>query len=500
MNWRTTIQDLLESSPLRVLFFTRHRWILLLLALLIVAGVSVAGGWLIAEVGALVIVILLVAFGYAVWAVYDIEAAYLGVFSIITLLPFASLPFSIGFKPTFLDLALVGLFVVAALPYLLGEERRFIATPVGAPVAAFAVMAVGSFVFGLSHGSLTSYLVRHFAEFLLSIALFFLVVNTVRAPDRLRRLMRWLVVGAWTAAAMGIVLYFLPDELTMRILSALSRLGYPSGTGVLRYIRDNPSLMQRATSTSVDPNVLGSLLNVTLAITVPQLFARRPFFPRWVLVSALSTMGLCLGLTISRGSMAGLVCAVLLISVMRYRQLLPWFGVAFVMVLLLPWTQNYVKHFVEGILVQDLSMQMRMGEYKDVLTLIGRYPLLGVGFSGAPDIDLYVAVASIYFLIAAQMGLLGLSVFLVTMGMILVRFWRRRHIVRELTDLEPLWYGMHAAIVGGLVGGLLDHYFFSLDFHHSVTLFWLLLGLATAATELVDGARSVGNQRMANSE
>ncbi len=491
MNWRMTIQDLLESSPLRSLFFTRHRWILLSLALLILAGVSVVGGWLITEVGALAIVILLIALGYAVWAVYDIEIAYLGVFGIITLLPFASLPFSIGFKPTFLDLALVGLFVVAALPYLLGEERRFVATPVGAPVAAFAMMAVGSFVFGLSHGSLTTYLARHFAEFLLSIALFFLVINTVRDSGRLQRLMRWLVVGAWIAAAVGIVLYFLPDALTLRILSALSRLGYPAGEGVLRYLRDDPSLMQRATSTSVDPNVLGSLLNVTLAITIPQLFARRPFFPRWVLLLALGTMGVCLGLTISRGSMAGLICAVLLISVMRYRKLLPWFGVAIVLALALPWTQSYVQHFVEGVLGQDLSTQMRLGEYKDVLTLIGRYPLLGVGFSGAPDIDLYVAVASIYFLIAAQMGLLGLSIFLVIMGMILVRFWRRRHVVRELADLEPLWYGMHAAIVGGLVGGLLDHYFFSLDFHHSVTLFWLLVGLATAATKLVDEARSV---------
>ncbi len=490
MNWRTTVQDLLESSPLQRLFFTRHRWILLALALLILVGVAVVGGWLIVEVGALAVVILLVAFGYAVWAVYDIEVAYLGVFGIVTLLPFASLPFSIGFKPTFLDLAMVGLFVVAALPYLLGEERRFIATPVGAPVAVFALMAVGSFVFGLSHGSLTSYLARHFAEFLLSIALFFLVINTVRDADRLQRLMRWLVLGAWIAAGVGIVLYFLPDELTMRILSALSRLGYPAGEGVLRYLRDDPSLMQRATSTSVDPNVLGSLLNVTLAIAIPQLFARRPFFPRWVLLLALGTMGLCLGLTVSRGSMAGLVCAVLLISAMRYRQLLPWFGVALVLILLLPWTQEYVKHFVEGLMIQDLSTQMRMGEYKDALILIRRYPLLGVGFSGAPDIDLYVAVASIYFLIAAQMGLLGLSVFLVTMGVLLARFWRRRHIVRELGDLEPLWYGMHAAIVGGLVGGLLDHYFFSLDFHHSVTLFWLLVGLATAATELVDKARS----------
>ena len=36
-----------------------------------------------------------------------------------------------------------------------------------------------------------------------------------------------------------------------------------------------------------------------------------------------------------------------------------------------------------------------------------------------------------------------------------------------------------------------DRYFFSLYFHHSVTLFWLLLARATAATEMVDSAPSV---------
>jgi len=36
-----------------------------------------------------------------------------------------------------------------------------------------------------------------------------------------------------------------------------------------------------------------------------------------------------------------------------------------------------------------------------------------------------------------------------------------------------------------LGGGVFDHYFFNPDFHHSVTLFWLMVGLATAATEIV---------------
>ena len=195
-------------------------------------------------------------------------------------------------------------------------------------------------------------------------------------------------------------------------------------------------------------------------------------------------MGLCLGLTISRGSLAALALAVFFVSVVRYRKLLPWFAVVAVLVLILPWTQGYIAHFIEGVQLQDLSMQMRLGEYKDAFILIRRYPLFGVGFTGAPDIDIYTAVASVYLTIAERMGLVGLTAFLVIDVMLLVRFWRWRKVAESLPDLEPLWYGVHTAIIGGLIGGISDHYFFSLDFHHSVTLFWLIVGLATAATQM----------------
>jgi O-antigen ligase len=438
------------------------------------------------------VVALLVALGIFAWVVYDIEMAYLGVIGVIALLPFASLPYSIGFKPTFLDLALGALFFVWLLPYLLGEEQRFDATPLGVPVLVFALLAVATFVAGLAHGALTVTLVRRFAETLLSITFFYLVVNTVRGVDRLRRLIRWLILCATAAAVIGIVLYILPDLLTIRILSALGRVGYPTGPGVLRYIRDDPALMQRATSTSVDPNVLGSLLNLVIAMSVPQLFARRPLLPRWILVLCIGVMGICLGLTISRGSLAALALAVFFVSVVRYRKLLPWFAVVAVLVLVLPWTQGYIAHFIEGVQLQDLSMQMRLGEYKDAFILIQRYPIFGVGFTGAPDIDIYTAVASVYLTIAERMGLVGLTVFLVVAVMLLARFWRWRKAVEAVPDLEPLWYGVYTAIIGGLIGGISDHYFFSLDFHHSVTLFWLIVGLATAATEMASDGSAPG--------
>lgn len=474
------------------IFTSRHRWLSVLATLVLCAALAVGVGYLLAEFGLLIAGAGLMALFFGLWMLRDIEVAYWGVIGVVCLLPFASFPFSIGFKPTFLDAAIGVLFLVWALEIATDARRDFIATPLGLPIAIFMLLAVGSFVLGLAHAPLTSYVLRHFGEVMLSVALFFLVVNTVRDEERLRRIVRALLLCAFAAAALGVVLYvvaaYISDDLVIRALSALGRLDYPAGPGVLRYIRENPELPMRATSTSVDPNVLGSLLNLTLGIAVPQLFAQRPLIRRRYLVPMVGVMALCLGLTISRGSLVGVGVALVALAILRYPKLWVLMLVALVLLFTLPQTQDYVAHFIEGLRIQDLATQMRMGEYKDALILIRRYPWLGVGFSGSPDIDTYIGVACVYLLIAEQMGLVGLVSFLVVIVVLFVRFWRTRDLAADMPELEPLWWGLHAGLIGALVGGIVDHYFFNLDFHHSVTLFWLVVGLATAATEIIQAA------------
>ena len=152
--------------------------------------------------------------------------------------------------------------------------------------------------------------------------------------------------------------------------------------------------------------------------------------------------------------------------------------------LLLPVTQEYVARFVEGIQGQDLATQMRFGEYRDALTLIGRYPLFGVGFAGSPDIDLYLGVAMIYLTIGQEMGLLGLGTFFVLIGTIYGYAYVNRRAFGADRPHDAVWLGLHAALLGGLAAGIFDHYLFNIDFHHAVTIFWLLIGLAVASTRL----------------
>jgi O-antigen ligase len=293
-----------------------------------------------------------------------------------------------------------------------------------------------------------------------------------------------LIAAGFTASFVGVVLYFLPQELTVRLLSSLRVFHYPAGLDVLRFVEDNPELPMRAISTSIDPNVLGGLLILVSSLTALQLVAEKPLLNRIVVVPILATMLICLVLTFSRGAFFGFAMGLAFLGVVRYRRLLWLLLLMGFLLLILPQTQEYVLHFQQGLLAQDKATAMRLGEYKDALRLISQYPWFGVGFGAAPTIDLYIGVSSVYLLMAENMGLLGLGTFLIIMCVFFAYAWSVRHKMVKDAEGYSILLGLLTALVGALVGGLLDHYFFNLDFPHSVSLFWLFVGLAVATIKI----------------
>ena len=231
-------------------------------------------------------------------------------------------------------------------------------------------------------------------------------------------------------------------------------------------------------------------------LLAPQLLSRRPLLgSRPLTVLAFGIVLACLVLTYSRGAMVGLALAAAGIALLRYRRLIWVMALAVAVLLVLPMTRDYVTHFVEGLQGQDLATQMRFGEYKDAFILISRYPVLGVGFAGAPQIDIYLGVSSAYLLMAEQMGLVGVAAFALILLVIFGWAFRQRRAVYAVdvtpggVDASALWLGAHAGLVAALAVGVVDHYFFQMSFQSAGTLFWLYVGLCLAATRL-SGLRS----------
>lgn len=452
----------------------------------VIATAGLIVGALFGLLGPVIAIGLLSAGAVGLLMVQSTQVSLVVLVSLICLFPYGALPFRVGFRPTFLDVALIALFGVWALRLMTGQQRQFISSPLGGLVIIFLSWAGFIFIFGLRHAGLSLTVARNFLEIMLSVSLFFLAINQIRTLSQLEQVSRAIILAGGGTAFLGIFFYVIPENLTVRLLSLLRVFEYPT-EGILRYIEDDPTQPMRAIATSVDPNALGGLMVFLVIITFAHLFSPKPILPRPYLWGIAALMGLTLYLTYSRGSLLGAVAGLAAISLLRYRKLIVIMIAVAALLLLLPQTQFYVQRFIEGIQGEDLATQMRFGEYRDAFSLIERYPLTGVGFFGSPDIDLYVGVSSVYLLLAQQMGLIGVGVYIIIGVGYLLLVWTTLRQLPPQHDLEApiLAYGF--AILGVMVSGLFDHFYFNLTFIHIAAMYWLTMGLGMVALLLWRG-------------
>jgi hypothetical protein len=457
----------------------------LMLAALILAG-GLTAALLVAVAGPLYAVATLIGAAGALLVLRDMRWGFVVLLAVVALIPFGALPVKIVFTPTFLDVALAALYFVWVLRIATRRQDGLPGSGMNVFAALFLAMAGFAFLNGLRFGLPTVTTLRNVAELTLAVLFFFVVLSCADEPD-LYFLARAIMVMGAAPAAIAVLFYIIPEAWTVRILDALGRFNYPGGAGALRYIEDDPENAMRAIGTMVDPNVLGGFMILIAALTTPQLVSAQPLLRRWLVALFLGLELAALYLTYSRGSLVGLAVAVLVIGILRYRKLL-WLALAAGVLLLLLRRRRPTSALHGGIQLQDRATLMRLGEYRDALGLIGRYPWFGVGFSGSPDADLYVGVSNLYLLMAEEMGVVGVATFLLTIGAFFIVLWQGWRCLtrtgRPNPRLEALLLGIGAAIAGAMVGGVFDHYLFNLVYPHMAVLCWLYLGMGVRASQL----------------
>ncbi len=396
--------------------------------------------------------------GYAI--LRSTAAGQAAVVAVITLLPFGTLPFKAAVTPSFLELTLLALLVVWVLRLLVRPEFDLRMAALGGPILGWLGLTVFSLLLG-ANGLPDNLTLHNYLKFVLSVLLFFSVLNTARSRGQLRWLLGLVIVGGGVAALVGIALRQLGDGTALRLLVSLGRLGYPTSGRVLRFIADDPGGIERAIGTSVDPNSFGGLLALIGAATVSQLFVARPVLPRPAIWAAAGLIAGATFLTYSRGALLGLVAGVLFLAVFGDRRLW-WLLLASAVLAVVGYLafgigEAFVKRLVEGVQFQDQAQLMRLAEFNNAIAIIKRYPVFGVGFGSGPELGLITGVSSIYLAMAERLGLVGLGVFALIIAAFFIITLRR---LRHLDPERRAWaLATQAGVVAALVVGLGDHYF-----------------------------------------
>jgi hypothetical protein len=417
--------------------------------------------------------------------------------AVVGLLPFGVIPLPIaGAQLTFVDSVLIATFLAVLARVVFNGWHLPIGVP-GAALIAFGVVAIAAFVAGGTSTELPPELIRRFGKLLASL-MFFIIARALLQdrPDRLARLVRWLIYAGAVQGALGAALMALAPLTQLTLLTRLQAIGYPTDD-ILRYVpgaNDTYTDQLRAIGTSVDPNVFGGTIMLALALIVVQWAAPRPVLPRLALVVLGLPTAAGVLLSLSRASWLGLVAGLLLVGVLRYRRILVLGVVGGLALLATPIGQQSIARVVNGLSTADRATAFRVGEYANALTLLQRYPVLGIGFGLSPDIDVTAGVSSVYLLVGEQTGLLGLGIYLLALA---ATWWIGVRGIRRMSDerLQGIRAAFVAALTGALAAGLLDHYFANQAFPHAVALFWLYAaGLVSAATTALP-ARASERQR-----
>jgi len=460
---------------------------------LLAAGLAVALG---IGVGALVtwlpfwagfIALPLLALAYA--AITDARVALALLIGIATVIPFATLPFRAVITPTLLTLAALALAAVWLTRLALTPGTRLVVSPLGLPLLGFLGLTLISFLIG-SNLAPDGALIHNYAKFIIATLCFFSILNVIRDRAGVRWALRCLIIAGTGAALVGLVLYVLPDELALRALVTLGRIGYPESGRVLRYVEDDTSGLERAIGLAVDPNSFGGMLALVGALTATQLVAERPLFRRSIITVASLLIGIALFLTYSRAALGGLIVATMYVATLRYRRL--WWAIlgggalAAVLLIGVGVGEQFVERVVAGVQFRDQANQMRLAEYQNALAVIQAYPFFGIGFGQAPELDLVAGVSSVYLAVAQRTGLIGLAAF----GSLITWFFARniaalRRSVASGDDERAAWLvSLQAALAAALAVGLLDHYYFNIEFSHMSALLWITIALATVVEAL----------------
>ena len=99
-----------------------------------------------------------------------------------------------------------------------------------------------------------------------------------------------------------------------------------------------------------------------------------------------------------------------------------------------------------------------------------------------------------YLIMANQIGITGVVIFLTAMVAVLAYGWRAWRRIPQDTAHASLHLGLHLALLTALINAFADLYFFRLDFQSPITWFWLIVGLCIASTTLADGYGAGANR------
>ncbi|SEM93388.1 O-antigen ligase family protein [Cryobacterium luteum] len=301
-----------------------------------------------------------------------------------------------------------------------------------------------------------------------------LVANDgLRNSEMLHRLLRRITWAVAILAVVGIAQFVTGNPL----IDWISIPGMSSDLAVL----DSRGGFVRASATASQPLEYGVVLCLTfpLAIVLALEDTTRTLIARWLPAALIAIASV---LSVSRSELVGLLIGLVVLFPSfsgRARLVLGALGVllAGMTAVLVPGLLGTIRGLFTGI-AADPSTVSRTSSYDAAVELVSRFPLVGKGFGTL--LARYHIFDNQYLLLAIELGLLGLIVFLTLLITALVSAGLARERATTRIDRQLA----RALLASALSGAVMLAFFDGLSFPMSAGMLFLVLGLCGAALRL----------------
>ncbi|MDD4899726.1 MAG: O-antigen ligase family protein [Candidatus Omnitrophica bacterium] len=369
------------------------------------------------------------------------------------------IPISKAIIEVFIYFAIVSFIVKKFL-----QREDFVKTPLNLSIFFYFFFCFVSIFISTNYGiSSRSFL----GKVLQNIALFFVASETLCSEKRLKSFIAVLSLSALVLGTDGIYQYFTHKD----------------------FIRQRPDLMiPRIYATFTSPSDFGCYLTIVIPFALAQIFVKTHKKALKLLFFGLFVLSFtCLVLTVSRGAWFAFIGSILFMSIWIHSLAVFFLVLGVVLIVLQPSLNYYIKERLNNFFVFcDPSSIDRKYMWEAGWKMFLSRPILGLGlgtfmFNFKKFVNpgfAYISYAhNCYLQMLAEIGIIGSIAFLSILASFF--FFGIKELFKK--KLSFTWYTLlaaQAAILGYCIQMVVDTSFYSLDLG---VLFWLILGLGTAA-------------------
>lgn len=300
---------------------------------------------------------------------------------------------------------------------------------------------------------------------------FFVAYHLLRSREQARGLVDVFLMLAVVIALVGIAQYIMGVEMPAEWVDKAEQ-----------------GVRTRVFSIIGSPNILGSLMVLTMSAAYAMYYASEQWFKKLVYAGAFLIFALCLVLTFSRGAWLAIILSALLLGLwIDKRVLILMVLVAILTPTLMPSVYNRMSYMMSPEYMTSSERGGRLGRWDVAMNYWKTSPAVGVGlgqFGGAvaarnfPEDSFYAD--NWYLKVGTETGWVGLGA---TLLLFIAGLRRARSSLNATDDpyLKIMGLGIMAGLIGVLAHNCVENVF---EVPMMASYFWFFLGLVAALPEI----------------